>query len=1370
MTTSKTFQDIILGNPRATTQPDGTALSVELDTLYDRTTALEAVTISGVTYGEVVDLATTANITLSGEQTIDGTLTSTSDVLVKDQTDASGNGVYTTAAGAWARRADMDAASKIAGKGFNVLSGTVNAGKVFATYSTVTTLGTDDIDFIEIGALGGGATLSSPTFTGTVTADNLTATGTVTLTGATLVLDDDAIPAAKVDGLDAHIADQSTPHGATAAGMALLTAADAGAQRIALNVPSTSGATLSGAWNFGAARIIGPTRAAGDNGTDFATTEFVQGAIASLATQAALNLKLDASAFSGHGHAISDVTGLDAALENAEKSGSVQQLLPGVSPLQFTDNFNGVSGTAPGASVVSTSDGTVRRLTSAATLAPLKAFRIEEFGHMAIRWVFRQSTAPADPAGEAVQINIYCRDAQGNSLPGQYVVNITPTTTDKIARLVLAGKTAGTGVDYVFPDSAVEFIPSVVTYGNSPVDVSQIDVGFVSPTPDSASASTSAALAQKWASEADGVVVADGEYSAKHYAGESQTSSQASASSAAASLVSSQSASSNNAAAATSASAAATSETNAATSETNAATSAAGAATSALTTTTAALANGKPIFADVSSGQSGTSENDYYLVLSNEELTLYQNTSGGGVSQGDLFKTPTSYKDAATLAASPLVHDTGEVISTRREGYVYVVAASGATDHDVTVGSLKLYVVPVSGEIQDRAWLDITNDADRVQTAINFCIAFAKANNQTLSLLCSGSYTMSHPILVADVDVANTRFLFPSLTIRAGSKGYLTNQKTTWNFTDRTEHGVAIHRGRSVRIENISIIGDANNNAFPTYEQLIARNNWWNPHGLTDGQYGTHTGIVVDPFNASHPSGEKSTYFSSYPFAGGADLYTYSSGGLTDLVVDNCELHCWLRGFDAAGSATQLGDSIRVTECNLSHNGIAIVVPESQVRGMEVIGCHYKANDTLFSANSSIGAGTGTGAFVRGGVSVYSYALADLSTSRGPISISQFYAESFATVGHFDGKLPATFNDCNFKFFDPHEQGVDLKAPDAHITGEGRVFFNGCYFGTYTNVPHKPVLANPNVFFSNTTFSGWPIQPYRETLKLDNCNSIYENKPIAQRIISDPALYLNTGSINAETKIFDGSEANPRILQGLSHGGAEYYGGGTVTLTTDDLATVSGIASAYYDGLQPGDYLGVLSGFSGRENSADKPLVAMNGGGVIGRVQSKSAGVVTLENVAYSLTNGSYQFYVQRPRVLRYFTFGDTTSGSDQITNVSVNGGSSLQSWVIGDFIRGAGIPAGSRITAKSGTTLTISQNATATATGIDLYDAQIAVIDAARNAAPTSQSWPTGAFVRNLAPTVDANDMLLQGWACTKGGTPGTWSPVYLSTVSPAA
>ena len=76
-------------------------------------------------------VATTANITLSGEQTIDGVLTSSSRVLVWQQSDAKENGIYVSAAGAWSRSTDADTSTEILGAYTKILQGTNYGGDQF---------------------------------------------------------------------------------------------------------------------------------------------------------------------------------------------------------------------------------------------------------------------------------------------------------------------------------------------------------------------------------------------------------------------------------------------------------------------------------------------------------------------------------------------------------------------------------------------------------------------------------------------------------------------------------------------------------------------------------------------------------------------------------------------------------------------------------------------------------------------------------------------------------------------------------------------------------------------------------------------------------------------------------------------------------------------------------------------------------------------------------------------------------------------------------------------------------------------------------------------------------------------------------------
>ena len=101
-------------------------------------------------------VATTANITLSGEQTIDGVLTSASIVLVKNQTTANQNGLYTSAAGAWARIAAMNTWAQVPGAFCFVEQGTANADTGWVCTSDAGgTLGTTSIGWSKFSSAGG---------------------------------------------------------------------------------------------------------------------------------------------------------------------------------------------------------------------------------------------------------------------------------------------------------------------------------------------------------------------------------------------------------------------------------------------------------------------------------------------------------------------------------------------------------------------------------------------------------------------------------------------------------------------------------------------------------------------------------------------------------------------------------------------------------------------------------------------------------------------------------------------------------------------------------------------------------------------------------------------------------------------------------------------------------------------------------------------------------------------------------------------------------------------------------------------------------------------------------------------------------------
>jgi hypothetical protein len=143
--------------------------------------------ITGIKTRIICRAASTANVViataLENGDTLDGVTLATSDrVLLKNQTTASENGVYTVvASGSASRDTEYDVISELAGQLVIIQEGTVNADTIYlCTTDTSATLGSSTITFTKVEPTNSGTVTSIVASTG-LTGGTITSSGTIAI-------------------------------------------------------------------------------------------------------------------------------------------------------------------------------------------------------------------------------------------------------------------------------------------------------------------------------------------------------------------------------------------------------------------------------------------------------------------------------------------------------------------------------------------------------------------------------------------------------------------------------------------------------------------------------------------------------------------------------------------------------------------------------------------------------------------------------------------------------------------------------------------------------------------------------------------------------------------------------------------------------------------------------------------------------------------------------------------------------------------------------------------------------------------------------------------------------------------------------------
>ncbi len=156
------------------------AIQTQMDT--KATTSYVNDAVAGLRTRIICEAATTANVTLSSDlqngDTIDGVTLATGDqVLVKDQSTASQNGIYTVvSSGTASRSTDFDAIGELSGQMVIINQGSTNDNTIWlCTTNNTVTLDSDSITFSKITP----SNVGDVTLTGTQTLTNKTITSPI---------------------------------------------------------------------------------------------------------------------------------------------------------------------------------------------------------------------------------------------------------------------------------------------------------------------------------------------------------------------------------------------------------------------------------------------------------------------------------------------------------------------------------------------------------------------------------------------------------------------------------------------------------------------------------------------------------------------------------------------------------------------------------------------------------------------------------------------------------------------------------------------------------------------------------------------------------------------------------------------------------------------------------------------------------------------------------------------------------------------------------------------------------------------------------------------------------------------------------------
>lgn len=575
-----------------------------------------------------------------------------------------------------------------------------------------------------------------------------------------------------------------------------------------------------------------------------------------------------------------------------------------------------------------------------------------------------------------------------------------------------------------------------------------------------------------------------------------------------------------------------------------------------------------------------------------------------------------------------------------------------------------------------------TDDFAAIQAAIDYAIA-----NKIIWLYFPvGRYRVSDTLKVGR-GIVGTATDFSTLHIMGAGKWNLATGvcRLVPTFTDRPVINFQGARYSSIEYVSIQGLNTAPGTLITANQHLSTRAvSSWVSAGCSNGRYNPYCAISIDAYSGTKPGSD------FYP---NDDYGRLTSSGIR---IANCDISGFVVGImnspstlDSNAEDTEI-ERVSVSDCTWGVSFGASQNRNCNIRNASLVRsfCGITSfRHGVQNANFPICNGLDMGV---------SYRLFEVYVSGGATSINDCHAEAFTEIGMLGN-------------------GQTSVATPLHIKGGQfqRLQSSGIFAGCFLPVVFDSCSFTSNgdlVFgfgadalfgkaFKNCTFAG--VNPF-----------FASNQGTQHQLRFDNSFLTETGTgelVEMSENAFVATMPTRLTVMGYTRTittavGRRFAVRGmdmlfTINVTSTDAA--QNVTFTWFDAsgdgfYRVGDFISWVinvetsAGVQGKYRLPAYRITSVN-------IANKTFVATAIVNLGVLDTaNDRFPFMYRKSFVNATQATGDTTSGSTSITNVT-----NIANFLVGDHIQGTGIPALCRITAISGTTLTVTNPPTASATGV---------------------------------------------------------------------